>query len=51
MSVIDEIKTTDMKALIQKKREIIGSENKEEIKTTWYFLCIPIFHSKVTISR
>lgn len=41
-----------MKALIQKKREIIGRENyKEEIKTTWYFLCIPIFHSKVTITR
>lgn len=41
-----------MKALIQKKQEITGSENyKETIETTWYFLCIPLFHSKVTINR
>lgn len=41
-----------MKALIQKKQEITGSKDGREIKeTTWYFLCIPIFHSKATISR
>lgn len=41
-----------MKALIQKKQEVTGSKDyKEIIETTWYFLCIPIFHSKISISR
>lgn len=41
-----------MKALILKKQEITGSKDyKEIIETTWYFLCIPIFHSKISISR
>lgn len=41
-----------MKALIQKKQEIKGSKDYQEIKeTTWYFLCIPIFHSKASLRR
>ena len=41
-----------MKAIIRKRKEINGSkEYKEVIKTTWYFLCIPIFHSEETFSR
>lgn len=42
-----------MKALILKKQEITGS--KEDFKgiteTTWYFLGIPIFYSKISIIR
>lgn len=35
-----------MKALIIKKTVIEGSSNyKETIKTTWYFIGIPIFKS------
>ena len=31
-----------MKALIEKKREVIGSDNYREItKTTWYILVYP----------
>lgn len=38
-----------MKAIIEKKKEIQGhKEYKEITKITWYFLCIPIFHSEVT---
>lgn len=41
-----------MKALIQKKQEITGSKDYKEItETTWYFFCIPIFHSKAAISH
>ena len=41
-----------MKALIQKKQKIDSKSNfKETTETTWYFLCIPIFHSKVTINH
>lgn len=41
-----------MKALIEKKKEVTGSkECKETVKTTWYFLRIPIFHSESTFIR
>lgn len=40
-----------MKALIQKKQEVAGSGNREAIETTWYFLGIPIFYSKISIMR
>ncbi|GEM_PF-1371386 len=41
-----------MKALIEKKREVIGSADyRETTKTTWYILCIPVYHSNVTITR
>lgn len=41
-----------MKALILKKQEIKGNNNYKEItETTWYFLSIPIFYSKISIVR
>jgi hypothetical protein len=41
-----------MKAFIEKKKEVIGNkEHKETVKITWYFLCIPIFHSESSIIR
>lgn len=41
-----------MKAIIEKKKEVIGSkECKETIKITWYFFRIPIFRSEVTFIR
>ena len=41
-----------MKAIIEKKTEVTGSkEYREKVKKTWYFLCIPIFHSESTFIR
>ncbi len=41
-----------MKAIIEKKKEVVGNkEYKETMKTTWYFLCIPILHLEFTFNR
>ncbi len=41
-----------MKAIIEKKTVVQGSkEYKGTVKTTWYFLCIPILHSESTFIR
>lgn len=42
-----------MKAIITMRKEANGSKEYKEriVKSTWYFLCIPIFHSEETFSR
>ena len=38
--------------VIEKKKEVVGNkEYKETMKTTWYFLCIPILHLEFTFNR
>lgn len=38
-----------MKALIVKKMVIEGNSNyKQTVKTTWYFIGIPVFYSEKT---
>lgn len=41
-----------MKALIVKKTVIEGNSNyKQTVKTTWYFIGIPIYYSETLTNR